>query len=576
MRSNVHDESRTPRRLLTALLFASLTASLLAQPTPKLEESIEVSIVNVDVMVVDKSGKHVTGLTANDFEIREDGKVQPITNFAEYAGTSEAIGASIEPGAEAQQPAPQQQRQKRTIVIFVENSRLVPFNAKKMFDGIRDLLHGSVEPGDQVTVVSFDGYVYVRQQFTDDLAKLDRTLDELENEAVHGPRDVSAEVRASQAESNADFVENQSAGPGGTQAASPSGSVDTPLQARSVVPPVDQLDAALRQLEQIRNKTFALEALMNSISGMEGKKILIMAMRRFGLHAGAEYFGGFVPTDYRSQLDTTKLRDSLIRTANANGISLYPVYPLGGVTNPTFTGFEYNPDGDVAARSLEPNVMMNETTALEDMAQKTGGLFAWGSDNIAQLMPRVADDLSSYYSLAYRSKATGKDNSRKIVVKTKSSNYEVRTRQQVVEKSDVTQMNDRVMANLYQPIGGSLIPFEVGVSKPKNVSKNRWTMTLRVRVPIKSLTTIAQNEKHAGEFGVYIATGGVVGVMSEVERRTQPFKIPVQDLPRAKNSFFTFDFELKIDQKVDRVSVGVRDEVGKDWGLRRIAIPDRR
>jgi VWFA-related protein len=576
MRSNVRHEAGTIRRLLAALLVSALlTPATFAQPTPKLEESIEVSIVNVDVIVTDKSGRHVTGLTADDFEIREDGKVQPVTNFAEYSATSEAIGASIEPGAE--QPAPvAAPRQKRIIVLFVENSRLVPFNAKKMFDGIRDLLHRTVEPGDRVTIVSFDGFVYVRQQFTDDLAQLDTTVDELEKEAVNGPRDVSAEVRATQAGLNADFVENQSAGPGGTSAPTESSSADTPLQARSIVPPVQQLDAATRQLEQIRNKTYALEALMQSISALEGKKILIMAMRRFGLHAGAEYFGGFVPADYRSQLDTTKLRDSLINTANAHNIALYPVYALGGVNDPQWGDFASTPDSDIDRGSLQPNIMMNETTALDDLAQRTGGLFSWGSDNIGKMMPKVADDLQSYYSLAYRSRATGKDDNRKIVVKTKNPDYEVRARKQVVEKSDISQMNDRVMANLYQALPGSLIPFDVGLSKPKMTGKNRWTMMLRIRVPIKSLTTIAQNQTHAGEFGVYIATGGVVGVMSEVERRTQPFRIPVADLPRAKNSFFTFDFELKIDQRVDRVSVGVRDEVGKDWGLRRVAIPDKR
>lgn len=574
MRSNLRHAADTAGRFLAALVFLlALPASLSAQPTPKLEESMEVSIVNVDVQVTDKSGNHVSGLTADDFEIREDGKVQPITNFAEYVEKSSAAGASIEPGEQAAAPAAP--RQSRVIVLFVETSRLVPFRAKAMFDGVRDFLHKTVEPGDRVTIVSWDSVVMVRQQFTDDLGQLDKTVAELEKEAVNGPRDVSATVRASQAESNADFLENQNAGPGGTSAAPGAASSDTPLQARSIVPPVDQLDAALRQLEQIRNKTFALEALMESISGLEGKKILIMAMRRFGLHAGAEYFGGFVPADYRSQLDTTKLRDSLINNANAHGITLYPVFPLGGVTEPQWGTYDSNPDGDIARGALEPNVMMNETTALDDLAQRTGGLFSWGSENIAAMLPKVADDLQSYYSLAYRSRSTGKDDSRKIVVKTKNPSYEVRARKQVVEKSDISRMNDRVMANLYQPLPGSLIPFEVGLSQPKSVGKNRWTMTLRLRVPIKSLTMVSQNQQHAGEFGVYIATGGIVGVMSEVERRTQPFRIPVADLPRARNSYFTFDFELKIDQKVDRVSVGVMDEVGKDWGLRRVAIPAR-
>lgn len=559
------------KRLSPLFLLLAVTASA------QLRETIEVSIVNVDVLVTDRSGHPVTGLTANDFEIREDGKLQPITNFAEYTAAIRNTGASIETQQpEAAAPAP---RAQRTIVLFVETSRLTPRQAKEMFDALRALLQQSVAPGDRVTIVTWDQAVSVRQQFTDDLRSIDTTLVALEKESIRGLRDVSAEVRATQAQNNADIDELASMQPGGTDApplpaANQLRNDNVPLQTGyAPMPPVQALEASMRQLEQIRHKTSALEALMESISAIEGRKIIIMAMRRFGIHAGAEYFGGFVPIDYRHQLDTTKLRDSLIRTANAHAITLYTVYPLGGITSPQFGDYESTPANDLARGSLESNVMMNETAALQDLADETGGLSACGSANIAELLPRVGSDLDAYYSLAYRSQATGKDSSRKIVVTTKNREYRVRARTQVVEKSDDTQMHDRVTANLYQSLPGSTIPFDVGLSKPKSAGKNRRTILLRLHLPIASLTTTQQGSRYTGEFAVYVVTGGVVGVLSEVERRAQPFHIPASDITKAKASFFTYDLELNIDPKVDRVSVGVMDNVGKDWGLRRVAIP---
>src|SRR6185369_7243344 len=43
---------------------------------------INTNLVQVDAVVTTKDGKHVTNLTADDFEIYEDGKRQAISSFA--------------------------------------------------------------------------------------------------------------------------------------------------------------------------------------------------------------------------------------------------------------------------------------------------------------------------------------------------------------------------------------------------------------------------------------------------------------------------------------------------------------
>src|SRR5215471_3599600 len=47
--------------------------------------SVSSNIVLVPVVVNDKRGQHVPGLTADDFEIREDGQVQKIASFEEIS-----------------------------------------------------------------------------------------------------------------------------------------------------------------------------------------------------------------------------------------------------------------------------------------------------------------------------------------------------------------------------------------------------------------------------------------------------------------------------------------------------------
>src|SRR5205814_5792581 len=122
---------------------------------PHAAESVEVSIVNVDAIVVDKQGHRVQGLRRDDFDIYENGVRQPITNFAEYASTraEQSAVAGVKPDGAAPQPPPPQ---RRSIIVFVERFQLASFRSDPMFGALKKLLHDSVRTGDRVMVVSWN------------------------------------------------------------------------------------------------------------------------------------------------------------------------------------------------------------------------------------------------------------------------------------------------------------------------------------------------------------------------------------------------------------------------------------
>lgn len=559
---------------VTALLAVVFVSTIAAAQEQRAGESIEVSIVNVEVHVTDKQGNRVTGLRADDFEIRENGKPQPITNFAEYVSAGSAGVAGVEAGPVTSQPSTDDAppRARRSIVLFVEPLTLANFRAKELFDSIRSLLRKTVQKGDQVSLVTFVRAMRVRQPFTDDLSLIETSLAALEKEmsGVEGNRYDESKFILAEAESfEKEYNEALSALGISAAAANSSASLST-------------VAAARRQLFLIRQKTNALESLMQSISGADGRKILIMATQRFGLYAGAEFFGGMVPNEYKQEFDTAAYRQRIIRMANAQGVTIYPLHPEGmtqsNANDPSISGHERmvsSMEQDLS-RAGGPNaILMNESAALDEIAVATGGMSAWGNALIAKLLPRVADDLASYYSLGYRATATGKDGSRKLTVTTKNPGYVVRARKEFVEKSETTQLKDRVRANLYQRVEGSSakIPFDVAVGAFKKTGRNRWTVPLKIRIPIKSLTTLPRGPEESGAFSVFFATGGVLGVMSEVEQRTQSFGIPRADAAKAKASYFTYDLELAIDQLVQTLSIAVADDVGKEFGIKRFELP---
>lgn len=563
--------TRATLRLATLLGAVILSLGTFAQ-TQTAQESIDVTIVNIDVHVTDKQGKRVTGLRAGDFIVREEGAVQPITNFSEFtASTAEtSVVESADPVSNPAAASAPITRPRRTIVLFVEPVVLTNFHAKELFDGMRALMRDAVAPGDRVSIVTFVRKMKVQLEFTDDLTRIEHILNELEKATI-GVEGSPIHEATGMLEEEKAFDQEYAAA-----LAAEGISVGTPGQIS-----FSALAAARRQRYLIRHKMAAVETLMQSISGAEGKKILIVASRRMGRYAGVEYFGGPVPSQYQQELDTTDYRRSMMRTANSHGITIYPVHVEGlrwSIDGAAIAGnkrFAMTHAQTTSRFGLDNEVLMNETNALQEVALATGGVTAWGSASIAGILPRISEDLDAYYSIGYRATATGLDSTRAIVVKTKNPAYRVRARKQFVEKSEETQMKDRVAANLFQRVPGSSvgIPFDVTVASMKKTGKNRWSVLLNVQVPLSSLTTQPRGSDAAGEFSVYIAAGGALGIMSEVERRAQTFEIKSGTPAPAANAYFTYQFTLNIDQVADRFSVGVLDEIGKEYALKRYPLP---
>src|ERR1041385_7154466 len=118
-------------RSVVAVALALLAVAAQAQ----VSEVIEVRVANVDVVVLDRAGKPITGLTKDDFQLFENGKPQPLTNFYEIRSQTPATPsegkASSEPPAEAK---------KRSIIVFFDSASIAFFARNKAIDSIQRLM----------------------------------------------------------------------------------------------------------------------------------------------------------------------------------------------------------------------------------------------------------------------------------------------------------------------------------------------------------------------------------------------------------------------------------------------------
>src|ERR1041384_4259343 len=124
---SVHRNSSKYLVLLFVLTFWSSTLAQQATPPPpqKQDDVVRVytELVQTDVMVFDKQGKFVNGLTADNFELRIDGKPRPIQGFEQItAGSSEESQLAAARGANTinlNRPAPLDRG--RIVFFFIDD-----------------------------------------------------------------------------------------------------------------------------------------------------------------------------------------------------------------------------------------------------------------------------------------------------------------------------------------------------------------------------------------------------------------------------------------------------------------------
>ncbi|MDR3702670.1 MAG: VWA domain-containing protein [Candidatus Sulfopaludibacter sp.] len=139
----------------------------------------DVDLVQVDVVVTDSHGNHVPSLTADDFEVRQDGKPQKITHFS-YVGGDPTAGAQKR-HAEAPIPAPEPTATgvHRTIVFLLDDVTMSFFDFTGARKAVKQYVDDQMQPDDMVALMRTSRGSGAMQVFTSDSRWLSNMLDRM-------------------------------------------------------------------------------------------------------------------------------------------------------------------------------------------------------------------------------------------------------------------------------------------------------------------------------------------------------------------------------------------------------------
>lgn len=471
--------------IISLVLFCFLTAvasSQSGQSPPQTSEStpavpttqddvirVSTDLVQTDVTVVDKQGRFVDGLDRAKFELRINGKEQPIAFFERVtAGSSKEAtligsrsgtqqGASIKetPASLVAGTTPER---GRTTFLFVDDLHLSPSSTSRTKDLLLKYVDEVMGPKDQAMLATASNQLGFLQQLTSDHDVLRTTIKRLthrpasvadtigsppmnEYQAVaieNGDRDALSYFLDKQCEeikrmgrgfcapdtgmtNNAVYddsvARNRSGTTSGTSPGPLPGDPAQPTRGvRSTSAGGTQRGTAEREVRSRAHMIArqAAQVTLNTLSSLEGliRASASIRERKLVIFISDGFFLNYLRST--NAYDLRRIADAALRS----GTVIYTLDARGLVTGSIDAGTK---DGfDPQGRSVR--LAMSEVTAAQDplhaLANDTGGQAFLNSNDLQKGLAHALQETSAYYLLAWRPESTeiAKDRFRRIEV----------------------------------------------------------------------------------------------------------------------------------------------------------------
>ncbi|MFI5120623.1 MAG: VWA domain-containing protein [Thermoanaerobaculia bacterium] len=556
------------RSALSCAAAVALALPLGAQ-TGSVSRSVSVSVTNVDVVVTDSSGKPIADLTAADFEIRQDGKVQAITNFSFVRNPLPPPppvlehGQTPEPAIVPLDAAPPAAARAH-LIVFLDNLHLTSINRNRALNNLKEYLPTVVGPHVEVQLVTWDRSLRIRGPFINEAPLLGTMLTELGKEATLG----NIPVR----ERN-DLIREID------QAFSADPRTRPTLLDSAIISVKAWADAQAADLDSTAE---AVRVALSSVAGVDGRKVLFFVTERLTPRPARDLFdyfrygtqnagsggrsspgsgtaGGPVNDLTWTQWDRIQAFTDVTSSANVAGVSIVTIDAAGlgfddSLSPETNAGFSGRIDSGIASTDMG--------SAMDLLADQTGGASIRGTNDLAAGLKRLEADWTAYYSLGYESPEAKAGSPRSLKVTVHRKGAEVRTRRTVIERTPEQKVADTVLAGAHIPHTTNPLGASLHIGAPKK-SGSVYLLPLEFKIPFEKITLVPKGGRARGAvlFTAVAATSD--GKVSKVTTERAPLDVPESALASLAGKSFTYNATLKVRPGAQTLSTALTDEVSR-------------
>lgn len=385
-------------RMKTLLLLLMLSGTALAQ------ERIDVHILEVEAVVVDRHGRPVEGLTKEDFEVRIGSRIADVASFYEVKPL-----AADRAKQESAVPAPAR------LVIFIDDMHLRRRGKKRAIEALRAHLD-KFDRSATATLLVWNGSMSVRVPATADRAALLKALETIDREPPLGTRyDGERRSMLRRIDEVADKMTSAGSAPGVGD-----NEMDRPEMLNQQV-----MTFAESWSRETQNTIDALRQAVGTLRGLEGRKVLLYISEGLPLQPAGEvvdYWARLLkdgrlqrksdePVDEYLKIFSARPSESmrfdqtsrfleLVRDAQQAGVMVSAIEPAGA------GGFDdagLTDDSRITSARVDSSLSRsNQRSAVQMVAEETGGRYFADENDLELVMNALAGHVSSYYSLGVR------------------------------------------------------------------------------------------------------------------------------------------------------------------------------
>jgi VWFA-related protein len=252
---------------------------------------VEVDLVTVEVMVLDKKGHPVRNLTRENFQLFEDGKQQDIVTFTEVTeDPKQMVPTSL---ADAEDSG---LMRGKVVLILFDDSHITPSQLAISRQSAERYVKEQMRPMDLFAVASYGMSLKLLQNYTHDAAKV--------IEAIRQPAVSFASPTRAQEPTSVPGMQE------------PSG---IPSRGGSRIP-MESQQTRLRVVSLFR----ALNTLSSSVAPVRGKKVILVYSEDFPASQD-------VQSDYEYAVNSAKRANVAFYTIDLKGLN---AGPIGGIPMP--------------------------------------------------------------------------------------------------------------------------------------------------------------------------------------------------------------------------------------------------